>query len=114
MRVNISYYPNRKMYARKDDNIALKGTPIEKYLGFGRYVSGKELKYLISELNVKIKVRNKKTGEDITRRILLNLLDANLFTEKDLYSLVREQSQCRSVLNKYESERAFSRNGIEL
>ena len=112
MKINIIKFENRKLYIRAIDNAGLRGTSVENYIG--RYINLSELKPLISEFDVTLKVICKKTGKDLTKETLLGILKADLFSERDLYSLVKKQSLCQSVLNKYVSENAFYRNGIEL
>ena len=109
MTLTILRYNNRKLYIPSAINNALKGI-----VKIGRYTTLSEIRKLISnnkELN--IKVQNNK-GIDITKTVLYNCLKSDLFTLMDLYSLVREQALQQSVLNSYESETAFYRNGIEL
>lgn len=112
MTINIIKFDNRKLYVRAIDNTPLKGTVAEKYLG--RYINGTELKKLIADFGIRIKVTHKKTNDDVTKEVLVQLLKADLFTLEDLYDLVQQQALRQSVLNKYESENAFYRNGIEL
>tara|TARA_R100000501_G_C2569307_1_gene76800 strand:+ start:365 stop:694 length:330 start_codon:yes stop_codon:yes gene_type:complete len=109
MTLTILRYNNRKLYIPQNVNIALKGI-----VKLGRYVTLPEIRKLISEnKDIIIKVTNSK-GINITKNTLYNCLLPSLFTLGDLYNLVREQAQCQSVLNSYESETAFYRNGIEL
>ena len=109
MTLTIFRYKNRKLYIPRQINISLRDI-----IKTGRYTTLSEIGKLVSgNKELLIKVQNAE-GVDITKDVLLNCLNSNLFTLRDLYNLVREQSLKQSVLSNPLLETTIYKSGTEL
>ena len=86
MALTILRYSNRKLYIPQAIN-----KEYTDQIKVGRYITLAQLKAVIgNDTSLRIYVKN-YNGMDITKTVLLNCLRPHLFSETDLYNLVRKQ-----------------------